>query len=324
MDAHAEDQAFRPANPTASPVAMGEAALAYAAAGFSVFPLHTPDAEGRCSCRRDCGRDTGKHPRTRNGLTDATTDPDRIARWWNDWPEANVGVATGSGSGVWILDIDPDKSGEATIAALEATYGELPPTWAVETGGGGLHLWWRHPGGPVPTSAGKLGQGLDVRGEVGYVVAPPSQHRSGARYAWCADWSPGRVPLAPAPPWLLTLATAPNRAGSRIVPAVPPPLGNADGGNDQAGAGTRIEEGQRNAVLTSLAGAMRRRGFGEAAILAALLAENAERCAPPLDRADVEKIARSVARYPAGPVAGSGDRRRAGFVEFVAGKAVVR
>ena len=302
-------------------------ALAYATGGLSVFPVYPIRDDGRCGCGRDCVRNAGKHPLADlapRGLLDATTDRVTVGQWWALWPDANVGVRTGHGSGLWVLDVDPDKGGEAAIAALEAAHGALPPTWAVETGGGGLHLWWRHPGSPVPTSAGKLGQGLDVRGEGGYVVAPPSRHRSGARYAWGADWAPGRVPLAPAPPWLLTLVTTPNRVGPPMVPPVPRPIKDAVGGNNPAGAGTRIEEGQRNAVLTSLAGAMRRRGFGEAAILAALLAENAERCVPPLDPTEVAKVARSVARYAPEPAPPARARRRTSFVEFVGGRAVAR
>ena len=302
-----------------------EAALAYAAAGLLVFPLHAPDAAGRCSCRRDCGRDNGKHPRTTNGVSGATADPERVSGWWATWPDANIGVATGARSGIVVVDVDPGRGGEDAIAALEAAHGELPPTWAVETGGGGLHLYFRHPGGRVPTRAGKLGPGLDVRGDGGYAVAPPSRHRSGARYRWGASWHPARVPLAAVPPWLLALMVA--GAPPRIIPPAAVPLRGSAGRNDPGAPAPPIAEGERNATLTSLAGVMRRRGFGEAAILGALLAENEARCAPPLDPAEVEKIARSVARYAPEPPptigAGRG-RRRPAFVEFVGGKAVAR
>ena len=284
-------------------------ATAYAAAGFEVFPLHAVDTDGRCSCGRECGRDAGKHPVAAlapRGLLDATTDTATIAQCWALWPDANIGVRTGKESGIWVLDVDAGKCGEATIAALEARHGPLPPTWAAETGGGGLHLWWRHPGGAVPTSAGRVGPGVDVRGDGGYVVAPPSRHRSGGRYRWGEGWSPATVPLADAPTWLLALVAAPPRP---VVPVAP--------------IGEAVAEGARNASLASLAGAMRRRGCGEATILAALLAENAERCVPPLDPAEVERVARSVARYAPAPPPRIG-RRRPAFVEFVGGKAVPR
>lgn len=255
------------------------AALAYAAAGLRVFPLHTPQPDGTCDCNRVCGS-SGKHPRTRNGVHDATSDPDRIRHWWGLWPHANVGVATGGG--LVVLDVDEATGGFHAITALEAEHGELSPTWAVETGGNGLHLWFAvPPGHTVRNSASALGPGLDVRGEGGYVVAPPSLHASGKRYQWAAAWRPGAVPLAPAPPWLL----APVRR-------------QAAGGGPTAGrAGAPVCEGERNTALTRLAGAMRRYGFSEAAIHAALLVTNQERCQPPLPEAEVAHIAHSVARY---------------------------
>lgn len=308
----------------------GAVALALVAHGMAVFPLHTPLGGDRCSCGRRCGRHAGKHPRTRRGLHDATTDPQVITAWWTRWPAANLAVRSGVDSGILVVDIDPDRGGEATIAALEAEHGELSPTWAAETGGGGLHLWYQHPVGPVPCSVGKLGPGLDIRADGGYIVAPPSLHRSGARYHWGAAWHPTTVPLSPAPPWLLALAG--QVSAPMMIPPKPVPLRERDGGNHFWGEAAAIPEGSRNAILTSLAGTMRRRGFSAGAILAALQTENTTRCAPPLPEAEVAKITRSVARYApdtgaASPRRGShcaGPRGRGGFVEFVAGTAVRR
>ena len=298
------------------------AATAYATAGFPVFPLHTPTPDGRCSCGHPCGRDAGKHPRTAHGLTDATTDPSMITDWWRRWPEANLAVATGPAAGLVVLDVDAG-AGDESIARLEATHGELAPTWAVETGGGGLHLWYHHTGIPIPSSVAQLGPGLDVRGVGGYVVVPPSIHRSGTRYQWGAAWHPAKLALAPLPAWLLTLMTA-----DRDAPMIPPevvPLGVGVGGNHGSGAPPSILEGARNASLTTLAGAMRRRGCGTEAIRAALLAENAARCVPPLAPIEVERIARSVARYAPEPVSPTiRSRARNAFVEFVGGQAVTR
>lgn len=300
--------------------ARGPAALALARLGVAVFPAHSVDDDLICSCGRDCGRDAAKHPRTRRGLLDATTDPAIVAGWWRRWAGANPAAATGGASGVWVLDVDPGPGGENVVAALEAEHGGIPPTWAVETGGGGLHLWFAHPGSGVPTSAGRVGPGLDVRGEGAYVVVPPARHRAGGRYAWAAAWRPGLVPLAPAPDWLLALARA---APAGMVPPGAPPKGVGVGGNHPGGP---IAEGRRNATLARLAGSMRRRGFGEAAILAALLEENAARCVPPLPEAEVSRVAHSVARYAPGPALPDppAPPRSGGFVEFVGGKAVVR
>ncbi len=266
---------------------MGAIAARYARRGWPIFPLHTPVADGGCSCRRSCGRDQGKHPRTLHGLSDATTDPDRIRAWWAMWPEANIGLATGAVSGLFVLDVDEATGGWDTLNALQARHGHLPDTPAVITGSLGVHLYFRHPGGRVPNSVGKLGPGLDVRGDGGFVVAPPSLHRSGRRYASDTEWHPDRVPLAEAPAWLVALVVEP-------VTGTPPaaPLGD----------GELIAAGQRNTVLTSLAGTMRRRGFTAGAIRAALTVENVARCRPPLSEAEVAQIAGSVARYaPAAP-----------------------
>ncbi|HUP70333.1 MAG TPA: bifunctional DNA primase/polymerase [Acidimicrobiales bacterium] len=179
-----------------------EAALAYAKRGWAVFPCHHP-VGGGCSCRSPECTSVAKHPRTRRGLRDASTHPEVIARWWRAWPHANVAIRTGSvpGAGVRglvVVDIDPLHGGDASLERLLATHGSLPPTRAVHTGSGGKHLYFAHPGGSVRNSAGtRLGPGLDVRGDGGYVIAPPSVHASGAPY----QWGPVRG-LAPLPDWL--------------------------------------------------------------------------------------------------------------------------
>ncbi len=284
-----------------------DAALSYAARGWRVFPLHTPDAQQQCSCRkRDCSS-VGKHPRTLNGLKDATTDQSQIAKWWRIWPEANVGLVTGLESGLLVLDIDADTDGLESIESLEEIHGDLPTTWAVRTGGGGMHLFFTHPGGSVAGSAGKIASGLDIRADGGYVVAPPSLHVSGNRYLWPSGWNPSQVELAPVPDWLLRLIRGPVPRGRSQPVAHLGPIG----------------EGQRNSALASLAGAMRRRGASQEVLEAALLADNMVRCTPPLPEPEVLAIARSISRYPSavprpvvlapggrGPVPVRGGRRR--------------
>lgn len=80
------------------------AALDYARRGLRVFPVFEIEDDGRCACGRDCGRDAGKHPRTRHGFKDATTNSVQITAWWSRWPNANIGVATGEG--IVVLDVD--------------------------------------------------------------------------------------------------------------------------------------------------------------------------------------------------------------------------
>ena len=156
------------------------AALAYAGRGVPVFPCE-PGA---------------KRPLTRNGHWDATTDPRAIGRWWGRWPPANVGVSTGKKSGIVVLDVDPDAGGSESLAKLERAGGPVPMTARARTGGGGIHVFFRNPGWTeIRNSARLLGPGLDVRGEGGYVVVPPSRTQSS--YQWV-----DRSPLAEAS-WLI-------------------------------------------------------------------------------------------------------------------------
>src|SRR5687767_11604160 len=140
--------------------------------GWPVLPCHQP-AAGGCSCRDPDCASPAKHPRITHGLRDATTDPALIEVWWRQWPAAHPAIRTGTrrdGAGVVVLDIDPGHGGTASLAKLVATFGPLPETLEVATGGGGSHLYFAHPGGQVPNSAGRLGPGLDVRGDGGYVL----------------------------------------------------------------------------------------------------------------------------------------------------------
>ena len=138
----------------------------------------------------------GKRPLTYNGFWDASADPRRVGSWWRRWPEANLGVPTGERSGLLVLDVDPASGGPESLAALEREHGPLPRTTRSRTGGGGTHVFFRYPASEeVRNSAGRLGPGLDVRGEGGYVVVPPSRTRGA--YEWL-----DRAPLA-GPSWLL-------------------------------------------------------------------------------------------------------------------------
>jgi hypothetical protein len=151
---------------------MLKAALAYARRGVPVFPCE-PGA---------------KRPLTRDGHWDATKDPHAIVRWWKRWPSANVAVPTGEKSSVVVLDVDVDDGGPESLARLERVGDPVPKTARARTGGGGLHHFFRYPRGrEIRNSAGLLGAGLDVRGEGGYVVVPPSRTRG--LYRW-VDTSP--------------------------------------------------------------------------------------------------------------------------------------
>jgi hypothetical protein len=187
--------------------AIRDAALAYAARGWHVFP---------CEAR-------GKRPLVAHGLNDASTDADQVTAWWRRWPAANVAIVTGTVSGIFVVDVDvkDEKHGDRTLVDLVVKHGPIGDTLHAITGGGGEHRFFAHPGWRVPNSTEKLGRGIDVRGDGGYVVAPPSVHENGHRYSWCTVRT-----LLPAPPWLLGLlrpkedAPALPRGGSTYRPRV--------------------------------------------------------------------------------------------------------
>ena len=247
--------------------ALLESALNYAALGWCVIPI-APQ---------------GKTPLIRDWPKQASCDPDQIAGWWHQWPDANVGIVTGQLSGLFVLDVDPKNDGFTTLDLLIDKHGALPDTPTVRTGSGGQHVYFRYPSGiTIRNSASKLGPGLDIRAEGGFVVAPPSIHPTGREYLWLddQDWS---TPLADPPQWLLDLLVT-----------RPAPGGN---GHQQQAQNSKVPAGQRNVYLTSRAGQLRRLGLDEAAIYAVLLIENRDLCDPPLDESEVATIARSVSRY---------------------------
>lgn len=160
-----------------------EWAIYYASENLLVFPVHEPVEAGRCSCGDSECNDVGKHPWVTGGFKAATADPDLIRAWWTKWPNANVGIATGAVSGIAVLDIDPKRGGLDSLATLEEEVGSIARDAAVHTGGDGLHFYFAHPGVRIQSRQNLL-PGIDVRGDGGYVVAPPSVHESGQRYAW--------------------------------------------------------------------------------------------------------------------------------------------
>jgi Bifunctional DNA primase/polymerase, N-terminal len=141
----------------------------------------------------------------------ATTDPTLIGRWWGRTPEANIGVATGSSSGIFVLDVDGPE-GERALVDLERRHGPMPDLYPMQwTGSGtGWQAFFVYPEGrTIRNSAGRLGAKLDTRGEGGYIVVPPSLHPSGNRYRWALERGPALIPPEPAPPWLVELLDPP-------------------------------------------------------------------------------------------------------------------
>jgi hypothetical protein len=233
-----------------------EAALGYAPRGIPVYPVHWPrPIQGRasqaCSCPRGraCDR-PAKHPLVRHGVKEATTDADRIGRWWHRWPQANLGLATGICFDA--LDID-GPAGLAALHELQEAAGLRLPGPLVATGGGGWHHWFR------PTGLGnRPPHGLahvDWRGRGGCVLAPPSRHISGGTYRWLVGLD--QAPLAEVPA-ALRLLLDPNppttaRPARTAGPDMPGhPYGRRVLAAELAALG-RATPGQRNHTLNRCA-----------------------------------------------------------------------
>jgi hypothetical protein len=272
---------------------------------WAVLPLHSIAADGFCSCGEAACKSEGKHPRLKHGLLQASKDPDQIKAWWDQWPDANVGIATGPVSGIVVLDVDAAKgafSSELLFDGVDATVFTTPK---VKTGAG-LHFYYKYPETEtVRNSASKLAKFIDVRGEGGYVVAPPSVHVSGKKYEFLNEDIPH---IAEFPqPWI-------DRLNAPIISS--PPNGNGNGSSaSRVDSGAQvsgifvpppnpglvmpqeINQGTRNQEMTKVAGALRDKGLSEGAIFAALAVENQRICKPPLDDKELHQISRSVSRY---------------------------
>lgn len=173
------------------------AALRYAAKGWHVFPVHHWTPAG-CSCLSECGR-PAKHPIVAKGFHAATTDEEQIRAWWSKHPQANIGIAVAK-SRLVVVDVDPRNQGDESFVELEQENGSLPATLTTLTGGGGQHYIFTLPEGAPRPKSRVLKAGLELKGDSGYIVAPPSSHVSGRNY--CFDSGQPEDPV-PAPFWLV-------------------------------------------------------------------------------------------------------------------------
>lgn len=258
---------------------MKEAALECASRHWAVFPLVERD----------------KVPAVAGGFKVATTDAEQIALAWDVRPDMNVGIATGGPSrGLVVIDLDVDdergEDGVATLRAWEAEHGELPETVSAVTGRGGLHLYYLC-NTPVGCSV-DAGSGVDVRGEGGYVVAPPSVHPNGRAYCWETDPSEAEV----------------ARADDNVLAFIRSVQG-ARKPKERMRLPDVIAEGSRNDTLMRYASSMQARGDDDVLILSALEAANKLKCRPPLAQDEIEGIVESVTtRYAKGGARGQEER----------------
>lgn len=271
---------------------MLEHALEYAAQGLQVLPLYGFDAAGRCACGNPDCKSPGKHPMTRSGVKSASDDPGLITRWWTQAPNANIGIATGRASGVWVLDIDAKSDGYASFDRAREQLGDPGETWMAATGGGGMHIYFLYPGVQVQNKVAIL-KGIDVRGDGGYVVAPPSRHASGAKYEWMVE--PGLNDIGEiSETWrdrledIGAFASAKGEQVREFRKAEPAP--------------EAFPEGMRNRGLFELACSLRAKGLSDAEILPAIKAANAQRCKPPLSYDEVCAVVAQACKYEPGTV----------------------
>ena len=167
---------------------MLDIALEYVERGWAVFPLHSIDSKGQCTCGKSNCADAGKHPRVRRGVKEASKDTDKLTKWFgDDAPHSNIAIATGEISGITVIDIDigPGKRGAESWAEAISEHGE-PVTLMAQTGSGGMHVVFQY-NSSLKTASNVLGKGVDCRNDGGYIVGAPSLHASGGSYSWLND-----------------------------------------------------------------------------------------------------------------------------------------
>ena len=218
-----------------------------------------------------------KRPLTEHGFLDASTDPDTIRGWFDVADPPMVAIRTGEPSRLIVVDADGEEGAE-TLHELEQRHGALPRTASVVTPRPGQHYYLDWPGVEVPCSAGRLGPGVDVRGDGGYAIVPPSQRSDGKRYEIDEE-----TPAAPMPRWLVELACRTASASS-----APAPVGEwlrILGG---------VGEGERNTAVARISGHLLRHYIDVDLVLAIAHLVN-ERFSPPLAGREVLRTVESIA-----------------------------
>jgi putative DNA primase/helicase len=245
------------------------AALRFIDRDFAVFPLVA----------------NKKFPAAANGFKDASIDPEKIVNWFPTNTRANIGIATGTASNIFVLDIDEkdDVSGMASLVELENKYGSLPVTLTCATGSGGKHFYFNYPDDKPIKCRVAIRPGIDVRAEGGYVVAPPSIV-SGNLYSWIDE----SVAIADAPAWLIHLvgANKPRDAKLTETPTI----------------GTVIAPGSRNDTIMQSATEHMKKGHPRNVVTDIVLMLNTAACVPPLEDAEVLQIVDNVFRLYSGQV----------------------
>ena len=247
----------------------------YISQGWGVIALYTI-VNGKCDCVNPECTSPGKHPHRKlcpNGSSNATKDPAVVANWFKR--NVNIGICTGADSGLCVLDVDPKNGGDSSLKKFI-----LPKTVEVITGSGGRHFYFKISAGvTIKNSASTLGPGLDVRGDGGYVVAPPSVHIAGGEYRFKLD--PRAVPLAEAPAWLYETKKA-----------------DVSVEGDGETIGVTILAGTQHTTLVKLSGSMRKIGLTPREIYASLVEMN-KRLENPAPEKNLRRIAEFTKKWEA-------------------------
>ena len=274
------------------------------ATDWATFPCHWIE-DGKCSCERANCHSPGKHPLTSNGLHDATRDPTILDEWRRRWPKSNWAIPTGEVNGLVVIDIDPAHGGWDSLLEIEARHGHFPETVEVDTGGGGLHLYFRAPEGVKIGSRNGWFLGIDVKAEGGYVVAPGSNHKSGGTYAYRDGCSPDDIELADVTQWMLDIL--PRKDEPRREPEPHHVNGSMNGhatllqrAQAYTARAAAACEGGRNDAAFRLAGHLAAFSdgglrLGEREIVSLMWPWN-QRCNPPLSDNELQQAAASALR----------------------------
>ena len=252
----------------------GKIAQLYASKGMAVYPVQP----------------RGKAALLPGGFNNATLDPDEIENIWDHDPDANIGIATGSISHLFALDVDLDKDkgkdGFRSIREWEQEHGTFPTTVMDITGRGGSHLLFAYDGKDIPSTV-DLYNGVDIRGEGGGIVVPPSEHENGRRYEW--EVSPDDMPIAQADDNVLSFI----RNGLKLKKKELPFMANTD-------PPAVVPEGKRNDYLFKLSCSLQAKGLSDDAILQAIITENKSKCNPPLTEKEIITLIKSAMKYDKG------------------------
>jgi len=223
-----------------------------------------------------------KKPITEHGLLDATTDEAQIRQWWEETPDANIGIRCGDG--LVVIDGDRRHNGHLTLRDLIKRHAVWPPTYRVLTSDG-AHFYFKSDT-PLTSGADALGPGVDVKGQGGYVVAPPSVHPSGHLYQYDAL---SHSKPAPLPFWVIEA----RKGNQRRL--------------DRARVLSGLPEGERDDQLFRYA-CMARRNRWDQDMAEAAMVYLADRCSPPFPREEaIKKVEWVYARYQEGRAPYSGD-----------------